>query len=49
LSTASFYTRPDVVRVPIEDIGPNHVCLASSAARRSRIIYPFAGLAADLA
>jgi DNA-binding transcriptional LysR family regulator len=48
LSTAGFYTRPDVVRVPIEDIGPNHVCLAWSATRRSRIIYTFADLAAEL-
>jgi DNA-binding transcriptional LysR family regulator len=48
LSTARFYSRPDVVSVPIEDVGPNHVCLAWSAARRSRIVYAFADLAATL-
>jgi DNA-binding transcriptional LysR family regulator len=48
LSTAGFYTRSDVVAVPIEDIGPNHVCLAWSASRRSRAIYSFAELATGL-
>ncbi|MEU3985579.1 LysR substrate-binding domain-containing protein [Streptomyces sp. NPDC026672] len=42
LSTASFYTRPDVVPVPIEDIGPNRVCLAWVAARRSPLVHDFA-------
>ncbi|GAA3546123.1 LysR family transcriptional regulator [Kribbella ginsengisoli] len=48
LSTASFYTRPDVVAVPIEDIGPNHVCLAWSAGRRARTIHDFAEIAIGL-
>jgi DNA-binding transcriptional LysR family regulator len=48
LSTSNFYTRPDVVRVPIEDIGPNKVCLAWSAARRSRTIVDFAEIATGL-
>ena len=48
LSTAGFYTRPDVVSVPIEDIGPNRVCLAWSASRRSRTVYNFAELATTL-
>ncbi|GAA1609807.1 LysR substrate-binding domain-containing protein [Kribbella sancticallisti] len=48
LSTASFYTRPDVVPVPIEDIGPNHVCLAWSSTRRSKVIHDFADLALDV-
>jgi DNA-binding transcriptional LysR family regulator len=42
LSTASFYTRPDVTAVPIEDIGPNKVCLAWVAHRRSPLIHDFA-------
>jgi DNA-binding transcriptional LysR family regulator len=48
LSTAGFYTRPDVVAVPIEDIGPNHVCLAWSATRRARTIHDFAEIATGL-
>ena len=49
LSTATFYTRPDVVGVPVEDIGPNHVCLAWLASRRSPLIDAFADAAASLA
>jgi DNA-binding transcriptional LysR family regulator len=48
LSTAGFYTRPDVVAVPIEDIGPTHVCLAWSASRRARTIHDFAEIATGL-
>lgn len=48
LSTAGFYTRPDVVAVPIEDIGPSQVALAWSASRRSRAVYSFVELAASL-
>lgn len=47
LSTAGFYTRPDVVCVPVDDIPPNQVCLAWVANRRSRLIYEFAELASD--
>ncbi|MFI7412918.1 hypothetical protein ACIBU0_30015 [Streptomyces sp. NPDC049627] len=35
LSTATFYTRPDVIPLRVEDIGPNEVALAWVAARRS--------------
>ncbi|WP_372666074.1 LysR family transcriptional regulator [Amycolatopsis kentuckyensis] len=47
-STAAFYTRPDVVAVPVEDIAPNRVCLAWLAARRSALIDAFADAAASL-
>lgn len=47
LSTARFYTRPDVIPVPIDDIGPTHVCLAWVAARRSPLVRDFVGVAAD--
>lgn len=46
LSTAGFYTRPDVIPVPIEDIGPNRVCLAWVATRSSPLIDDFAEAAA---
>ncbi|GHJ99668.1 LysR family transcriptional regulator [Streptomyces sp. Y2F8-2] len=49
LSTAGFYTRPDVVPVPVEDIGPNHVCLAWMATRRSPLIREFAEAASSIA
>ncbi|MDP9850160.1 LysR family transcriptional regulator [Streptosporangium lutulentum] len=49
LSTATFYTRSDIVHVSIEDIGPNQVCLAWSADRRSPLIEEFAGIAGDQA
>ncbi|WP_420783148.1 LysR family transcriptional regulator [Streptomyces sp. LPB2020-019-1HS] len=49
LSTAAFYTRPDVVAVPVDDIGPSRVCLAWIAARRSRLIRDFAEVAPALA
>ncbi|RSR99348.1 LysR family transcriptional regulator [Streptomyces sp. WAC00469] len=49
LSTAAFYTRPDVVAVPVDDIGPSRVCLAWIAARRSRLIRDFAEVASALA
>ncbi|MGW4489810.1 LysR family transcriptional regulator [Amycolatopsis sp. NPDC004368] len=48
LSTATFYTRPDVIGVPVEDIGPNHVCLAWLASRRSPPIDAFADAAVCL-
>jgi DNA-binding transcriptional LysR family regulator len=41
-STSEYYTRPDVVHVPVEDLPPNEVCLAWVAARRSRLIFSFA-------
>jgi DNA-binding transcriptional LysR family regulator len=47
LSTATFYTRPDVVSVPVRDLGPNHVCLAWDAARRSRLVQEFVAIAEE--
>jgi DNA-binding transcriptional LysR family regulator len=44
-STATFYRRPDVTCIPVEDISPNQVSLAWDAGRRSRLIYEFADLA----
>jgi DNA-binding transcriptional LysR family regulator len=48
LSAAKFYTRPDVVPVPVEDIALNHVCLAWTASRRSRIINDFVEIAVGI-
>ncbi|MEU0924848.1 LysR family transcriptional regulator [Streptomyces malaysiensis] len=47
LSTATFYTRPDVVALPVEGIGPNEVALAWTASRRSPLIHGFAQAAAE--
>lgn len=47
LSTATFYTRPDVSYVAISDIGPNQVCLTWDAARASMLIQEFAAIAAE--
>jgi DNA-binding transcriptional LysR family regulator len=46
LSTAVFYTREDIVHVPVHDIPPTQVHLAWSAARRAPLIAEFAELAA---
>jgi DNA-binding transcriptional LysR family regulator len=46
LSTADFYTRPDIVCIHLSDISPSQVSLAWDAARRSRLIHDFAALAA---
>ncbi|GHG45461.1 MULTISPECIES: LysR family transcriptional regulator [Amycolatopsis] len=48
LSTATFYTRPDVLGIPVEDIGPNQVSLAWLATRRSPLIDAFLDAAASL-
>jgi DNA-binding transcriptional LysR family regulator len=45
LSTATYYTRPDIVHVAVCDIGPSHVCLAWDSARRSPLIAEFAAIA----
>jgi len=45
LSTATYYTRPDIVHVAVRDIGPSHVCLAWDSARRSSLIAEFAVIA----
>jgi DNA-binding transcriptional LysR family regulator len=47
-STARFYTRPDVVTVPVTDLGPNQVALAWPAGRRNPLITEFADAAARL-
>jgi hypothetical protein len=47
LSTAVFYTRPDVTHSQVSDIPANRVCLAWDAARRSQLIKDFAAIAAD--
>src|SRR6201996_3877826 len=47
LSTAVFYTRPDVTYSHVNDIPPNQVCLAWDATRRSRLIQDFAAIASD--
>ncbi|MFI6360384.1 LysR family transcriptional regulator [Streptomyces sp. NPDC050743] len=47
LSTANFYTRPDVIPLPVEDLGPNEVALAWVASRRSPLIHDFAEAAAE--
>ncbi|MER6072985.1 LysR substrate-binding domain-containing protein [Streptomyces sp. NPDC001817] len=47
LSTATFYTRPDVVPLPVADIGPNEVALAWVASRRSPLIHDFAEAARE--
>jgi hypothetical protein len=46
LSTAAYYTHTDVAHVPIDDIGPNEVCLAWSADRGSPLMPEFADIAA---
>ncbi len=46
LSTARFYTRPDVLTVQVEDLSPNVVSLAWLAGRRSRLIDDFTDIAA---
>jgi DNA-binding transcriptional LysR family regulator len=49
LSTATFYTRPDVVAVPVRDLGPNHVCIAWDAARRGGLVQEFVAIAEEQA
>ncbi|MFJ1748206.1 LysR family transcriptional regulator [Streptomyces sp. NPDC088116] len=46
LSTALYYSHTDVAHVPIDGIGPNEVCLAWSAGRRSPLLPEFADIAA---
>jgi DNA-binding transcriptional LysR family regulator len=48
-STALFYRRPDVVGVPIEDIGPNQVAIAWDASRREPLIAEYVALAVQAA
>jgi DNA-binding transcriptional LysR family regulator len=46
LSTARFYTRPDLTHVRIDDIPDNRVALAWPKGHRSALITAFAALAA---
>lgn len=46
-STATFYTRPDVVRLAVSDLDDNQVCLAWDSRRRSPLIREFADLALE--
>jgi DNA-binding transcriptional LysR family regulator len=48
LSTATFYTRPDIVHISVDDIGPTHVSLAWDSTRRSPLIAEYAAIAEDL-
>jgi DNA-binding transcriptional LysR family regulator len=47
LSTATYYTRPDIVPVAVRDIGPSRVCLAWDSTRRSPLIAEFAAIAEE--
>jgi DNA-binding transcriptional LysR family regulator len=47
LSIASFYRRPDIAHLPIDDIAPNQVCLVWDNTRRSRLIQEFVSLAEE--
>jgi DNA-binding transcriptional LysR family regulator len=44
-STATFYRRPDVACIPVDDISPNQVSLAWEASRPSKLIREFADIA----
>ncbi|MEU7918201.1 LysR family transcriptional regulator [Micromonospora zamorensis] len=46
LSTATFYTRPDVVHVPVGDLGHNQACLAWADDDRSPLVREFVEIAA---
>jgi len=45
LSTATYYTRPDITHVEIGDIGPNRVCLAWDGTRRDPLVDEFVRIA----
>ncbi|MFF9394239.1 LysR family transcriptional regulator [Streptomyces griseoluteus] len=47
LSTAGFYTRPDVTALRVDGLGPNEVALAWAASRRSPLVRAFAEAAAE--
>jgi DNA-binding transcriptional LysR family regulator len=48
LSTATYYTRPDIAHVAVRDIGPSQICLAWDSSRRSPLIAEFAAIAEEL-
>ena len=45
LSTATYYTRPDVAHIAVCDLAPNQVCLAWEAHRKDPLIREFAEIA----
>ncbi|MFI6783239.1 LysR family transcriptional regulator [Micromonospora sp. NPDC050276] len=45
LSTATFYTRPDVVHVPVADLAANQVCLAWAEGNGSPLVHEFVDIA----
>jgi DNA-binding transcriptional LysR family regulator len=45
LSVVTFYTRPDIAYITVEDLAPSQVSLAWDAARRSRLIDEYADIA----
>ncbi|MFI5930262.1 LysR substrate-binding domain-containing protein [Micromonospora sp. NPDC051543] len=45
LSIARFYTRPDVVHVPVGDLADNQVCLAWAESNRSPLVREFVDIA----
>ncbi|MFJ5015178.1 LysR family transcriptional regulator [Streptomyces griseoluteus] len=47
LSTATFYTRPDVTVLRVDGLAPNEVALAWAASRRSPLVRAFAEAAAE--
>ena len=48
LSVATYYQRPDVAVVPVNDLTTNKVSLAWIATRRSRLLHDFADIAAGV-
>ncbi|WP_066956907.1 LysR family transcriptional regulator [Streptomyces lushanensis] len=49
LSTALFYTRPDICHVPVDDIPPSHVRLAWAGGRHRGLVEEFTRIALDSA
>ncbi|HEX4788273.1 MAG TPA: LysR family transcriptional regulator [Actinospica sp.] len=47
-STASFYTRPGIAAIPVEDLGPNHVAVAWPTGRTSALVREFVDAATAL-
>jgi DNA-binding transcriptional LysR family regulator len=47
-STASFYTRPGIEAIPVEDLGPNHVAAAWPIGRTTGLIREFVDAATAL-
>jgi DNA-binding transcriptional LysR family regulator len=47
-STASFYTRPGIAAIPVEDLGPNHVAAAWPTGRTTALVQEFVDAAITL-